>query len=204
MKTLTIYALLGMGTLAYAGGNISPVKEISIPVNLEESPIEESSGGKNFYIGQAANLVSMRTSDASVNYFDAADGQKRVGNATLLAGYNIYKKLAVEVRAMGSVAYDSHTQFRAVSLFVKPQYEIMESGFSIHALVGYGTGVATGNTAKVDEAGFQWGLGASYEMTSTASLFAEYTSFANEMEGTFMDDTKLTVDALTVGVIYKF
>lgn len=206
MKTLALYTLIGVSTLAYAGGTIGDEKEPKIPEIFVEVEEEVASSSKSFYIGLATNLVSARETGATLNYFDAETGQERVGNASLIAGYNFYKYLSVEARASGSIAYEHVAKFTAVSLFVKPQYKVIDK-FSVHALLGYGCvklDSLHGSNVNVDDKGFQWGLGASYDMSDSASLFVEYNAFANEMEGTFLTDDAVTVDAITVGVIYKF
>ena len=58
----------------------------------------------------------------------------------------------------------------------------------------------------VDDSGFQWGLGASYVMTETFSVFFDYVSLASDMESdAFLGNTPdVDSDALTLGVIYNF
>jgi opacity protein-like surface antigen len=95
------------------------------------------------------------------------------------------------------------------SLFVKPQYPVTED-FNIYALLGFG-GVnidsVTTEIVDVDDTSFQWGLGASYDITESIAIFADYTNLANDMDGYFYTSTDLTqvdVDTFNVGLTYKF
>ncbi|RRS30901.1 MAG: hypothetical protein P794_05200 [Epsilonproteobacteria bacterium (ex Lamellibrachia satsuma)] len=93
------------------------------------------------------------------------------------------------------------------SLFLKPQYPVTEE-IGVYALLGFG-GVnldgVNGNYVDVDDTGFQWGIGASYLFMERTSLFVDYTSLANDMDGVYWNGAvKADVDAITVGVTYDF
>ena len=58
---------------------------------------------------------------------------------------------------------------------------------------------------NVDDSGFQWGIGASYLATENISIFADYTSLANDMEGIYYNGAlEVSADAFTIGVNYLF
>ncbi|MGC9350981.1 MAG: porin family protein, partial [Sulfurovum sp.] len=59
--------------------------------------------------------------------------------------------------------------------------------------------------ADMDESGFQWGLGLSYMINDSLDLFADYKFLADDFDGVFSNGaTEVSVDSLTVGVIYNF
>ena len=192
---LSVVAIVGMSSFGFAGGDIVPV-----PVVLEE---DQSS----FYIGVGVAAVSTRDSDVSVDIFNVTHGQDRLGNFSFLAGYNYNEYVAVEGRYTTTFSEEDLVEMDGWSLFVKPQYPVSED-FSIYALLGFG-GVTmdgvNGSGVDVDDTGFQWGLGVSYEAMEDWSIFADYTSLANEMDGYYWNGAlQASADAFTIGMSYKF
>ena len=219
-----ILSLVAMSSLGFSGGDIAPEQ---VPATVFTDTDETG-----FYLGAGITAVSSRDAAVSMNIFEVTDGQDRLGNATLLAGYMINDYLAVEGRYgftftdkdVGSI--DSRW-----SLLLKPMYRFQddddiansENYFSVYALLGYGgaklTGIDTTNvhtTVNVDDNGFQWGLGLSYTFRETSNnenyqykdtwtVYADYTQVGNDMDGSYYNGIKkVDVDAFTVGVIYKF
>jgi len=165
-----------------------------------------------FYVGGGLSAVVATNSDVSADYFEADKiGQDRLGNVTLLAGYEYNEYVAVEGRYSTSFTHETKVSMDGWGLYVKPQYPASD-GFKIYALLGFG-GVTldgvNGYTADVDDTGFQWGIGASYSLKryteNDLSLFIDYVSMANEMDGRFYDGALETdVSAITVGLSYRF
>ena len=200
---LSICAIAAMSSLSFAGGDIETPEEpkVIIPVVVEE--VDESS----FYLGIGIAAVSTRDSDASLDFIDEEGGQDRLGNVSLLAGYNFNQYIAVEGRYTTSFSDEDLVEMSGWSIFAKPQYPVTED-FNVYALLGFG-GVTldgiNGAVVDVDDSGFQWGLGASYMVVENLALFVDYTSLANEMDGVYFNGALQTdVDALTVGVTYQF
>ena len=198
MKNITLSALaaVALTSFGFAGGDIVPVVE---PVIVEEST-------SSFYLGAGLAMLSARDADVSLSFFSGKTGQDRMGNLTLLAGYDFNPYIGLEGRYTTSITSEAIVDMSGWSIFVKPQYPVTEA-FSIYALLGYG-GVTLdgvdGRNIKVDDTGFQWGLGASYDATEHIEVFADYTSLANDMEGTYRTAIEADTDALTVGVNYRF
>jgi len=195
---LSIVAIVGMSSFGFAGGDIDPV---SAPVVVEEV------GSSSYYVGLGLTAMSVRDSDASLSFFSDEAGQDRLGNVSLIAGYNFNEYVAVEGRYTTSFAKEDIVEMNGWSLFVKPQYPVSED-FSIYALLGFGAvtveGV-NGFTTDVDETGFQWGIGASYLATENVSVFIDYTSLANDIDGYYWTGGfQASADALTIGVNYLF
>ena len=198
---LSICAIAAMSSLSFAGGDIETPEEpkVIIPVVVEE----ESS---NFYAGLGLTAVSTRDADISVDW-GATEGQDRLGNVSLLAGYNYNEYIAVEGRYTTSFTHEDSVEMSGWSLFVKPQYPVSED-FSVYALLGFGGVIldgVDGANVDVDDTGFQWGIGASYMVMENVSLFADYTWLANDIDGIFFNGAlQVDVDAFTIGVNYQF
>ena len=195
LSVLTVFALTGAG---FAGGDIEPA--------VAPAPMEEVSPSA-FYIGLGLSAVSTRDAAISLDFFGSDDGQDRLGNLTFQAGYDFNEYIGVEGRYTTSIAYEDIVEMSGWSLFVKPQYPVTDT-FDIYALIGFG-GVTVDPASlalvNVDDSGFQWGLGVSYDMTESVSIFFDYTNLANDMEGLYHNGAlEVDADALTLGLTYKF
>ena len=194
---LSAAAIVGMSSFGFAGGDIIPVA----------APIVEEIDNSSFYVGLGYAAVSVRSSADDLNFFDEEPGQDRLGNISLLAGYNFNEYVAVEGRYTTSFNQEDSVEMDGWSLFVKPQYPVSED-FSIYALLGFGGVIVdgiNGHVADVDDSGFQWGIGASYLAAENISVFIDYTSLASDMEGLYFTGApEIDADALTLGVTYSF
>jgi len=194
---LSVVAIVGMSNLLLAGGDIVPVP----------MPIVEEVDNSSFYVGVGVAAVSTRDSAVSLDFTSDKAGQDRLGNFSLLAGYNYNEYVAVEGRYTTTFKDEDLVEMDGWSLFLKPQYPVSED-FSIYALIGFG-GVTmdgiNGSRVDVDDTGFQWGLGVSYEAMEDFIIFADYTSLANDMEGLYWNEAlEVDADAFTIGIAYKF
>ena len=194
--TLSALAVVTMSTFGFAGGDIAPV-----PVVMEEET-------SPFYIGLGLSAVSTRGSDVGLDIFDVTSGQDRLGNVTFLAGYDFNEYIAVEGRYTTSFTQEDIVEMSGWSLFVKPQYPVTEE-FTVYGLLGFGgvtmDSVKTPYLVDVDDTGFQWGLGMSYDVTESITVFGDYTSLASGMDGIYWDgEFEADVDSFTLGVTYKF
>ena len=205
MKTikLSVLAWACVSSIVFAGG------DIDVPTLQEqgvETPEVEVSEKSNFYAGLALSVVSARESGASLSFTSHKRGADRVGNATLLVGYDINSYVAAEARYTASVAKKDNAKMSSLSIFLKPQYEVSEE-FSVYGLLGYGkVKIDSNNQTNIDvsKGSFQWGLGLDYDVTSDISMFVEYASLAHNIDGTFLTDDSASVDALSVGLTYRF
>ena len=194
--TLSVLAVVAMSSMTYAGGDIAPV-----PMPMEE--VDNSS----FYVGLALSAISTRDATVSMDIFNVTQGQDRLGNLTFLAGYNFNEYLAAEGRYTTTFIDDNLVEMDGWSIFVKPQYPVTKD-FNIYALLGFG-GISMDPAAyryvDVDDSGFQWGLGASYDFTENISVFFDYTNLANDMEGVYWNGAlEVDADAFNLGLTYKF
>lgn len=212
-----ILSLAAAGTLGFAGGNIIPVTQVS-------DEIDET----GFYVGAGISAMSTRDASVSMDIFSVKDGQDRLGNVALQAGYIVNNYLAVEGRyGFGITDADKVEMKNQWSLFLKPMYKFEndeerangENYFAVYGLLGYG-GIdlqgTNGVVANVNENGFQWGLGLSYTFRETPSegtyrykdgwtVYFDYTSVGSNMSGLYYTGNgKVDADAFTLGVTYKF
>ena len=196
--TLSLVAMIAMSSFSMAGGGESPVVE---PVTVIPA-IDQSA----LYVGIGLSAVSNR--ESGLNFFDVKAGQDRTGDITLLAGYEFNPYIALEGRYMNSITQEDILERDSWGIYVKPQYPVTEA-MNIYALLGYGGFNAdgiNGANINVDDTGFQWGLGGSYDFTEHISLFADYVNIANDVSvpSFITAPADVSSDAVTVGVNYKF
>ena len=199
---LSVCAVAAMSSLGFAGGDMKEVEPAVEPVIVV--PVVDESG---FYAGLGLTAVSARDTDFSVDWGGDSTRQDRLGNVSLIAGYNFNQYIAAEGRYTTSFAHEDSVEMNGWSIFVKPQYPVTEA-FSVYVLLGYGGVIldgVDGAAVDVDDTGFQWGLGASYMVTENVSLFADYAWLANDMDGVFYNGAdQIAVDAFTIGANYHF
>ena len=199
---LSFWAWMCVSSMVFAGG------DIDAPVVQEPMPDTTiMSENNDFYVGLALSVVSARESGVSLSFTSVKEGQDRLGNVTLLAGYDINTYLAIEGRYTATVTQKHISEMSGISIFVKPQYDISEE-LSVYGLLGYGK-VNIDNVGKqtnidVNKGGFQWGLGTNYDVTDDASIFIEYVSLAKDMDGQFRTSNSADVDTVSIGLIYRF
>ncbi|MCF6205591.1 MAG: porin family protein [Sulfurovum sp.] len=198
MKKMLLSAIV-LSAAAMAGGDIVPVEP------MVETPIVVSE--RNFYVGVGIAAVSTRNAAVSMDIFSVKNGQDRLGNVTLQAGYNFNSYITLEGRYTTTFVKEDIVKMSGWSFFVKPQYPITEK-ISLYALLGYGSvdiSGTNGGVVDVDDSGFQWGLGASYALNEQFELFFDYTSLANDMDGIYGSGIpQADADAFTMGVTYNF
>ena len=200
-NVLSLVAIMALGGLAYAGGDIAAVEPVvEVPeVMAEPSP---------FYLGLGIGEA----------YVDDDFTNEEISSTTLMlqAGYQYNAYLAFEGRytfGLGGSDYDIGNltdtvgydgDLSAWGVYVKPMYPIGD--FNLYALLGYGE-VMLDDLAGGDavEGGFQWGLGASYAFTQNVSVFVDYVSLYDDTGFDYraqLDD--MTSDTWTLGVSYSF
>jgi len=197
---LSLGAVVALSSFGVAGGDIVPVEPAVAAVY---APADESS----FYVGIGMAATSTRDSSVSLDFTSGKAGQDRLGNVTLLAGYNINRYFAVEGRYTTTFQDSDAVEMDSLSIFAKPQYPVSEN-VSLYALLGYGAvnmDAVKGSTVDVDDSGFQWGLGLNWEVANNTGIFVDYTSLASEMDGVYWNGAlQVDADQINVGVTYKF
>lgn len=197
---LSLASMYALGSLSYAGGDIVPVKE---PETVLPT-VKDST----YYLGLGLGSASVNndfTSEEISNF-----------SVMLQAGYQYNEYVALEGRyTFGfNTDYDPGITANQESdyegdlynwgIYVKPMYPIGD--FAIYALLGYG-GVTLTELAGGDayESGFQWGIGASYALNETVSVFVDYLSLYDDKGFDYRaEDHDIDADTWTIGVSYKF
>lgn len=191
-------------SITMGGSNIVPVDIPVVPVPVEKGP---------FYVGVGASYMSLLNNNT--------DEEFTATGITLQAGYRYNDYIAIEgryTRDVSAVAYengtsvtfadndDYPTDFTNMAIYLKPIYPIGD--FGIYALLGYGevalTNIPVGSVTR-GESGFQWGVGMSYDIYDSFTLFADYTSLYSG-DGFDYLATLNSHDAtlITVGLSYRF
>ena len=194
--TLSLVSIMALSGLAFAGGDIEPVAE----------PIVEAVDNSAFYIG-----LGMGGAELNV---DATNEQFTSTALMLQAGYQYNEYVALEGRySFGfSTDYDqgittglaTYGDISSWGIYVKPMYPIGD--FSIYGLLGYG-GVMLSDVRNGDayENGFQYGLGASYDVTENVSVFADYVWLYDDTGFDYVAiSNDVDVNVWTLGVSYEF
>ena len=196
---LSVVTMAAVSTACFAVEDAAPVEPM-----LGTPFMAASHSGLYLGLGLSATAVS----NGSISIFSDESGQDRTVDVLFQMGYEVNPYIAVEGRYSTSVSKGDFLERDAWGLYLKPQYPVSES-MNVYALLGYGgmTLNAT-NVAKValDDNGFQWGIGASYDMSSNIALFVDYVSIANDLSADAYPygSTNISSASLTVGVTYKF
>jgi len=200
----------------YAGGDVVPVAPVA-PVNANEC-------GTGFYVGAGAAIQRMYGGKSSWTSYEK--GQDKTVPLLGILGYKFNCYLAVEGRVSQTVYEEDYADILTYSFFVKPMYPVTED-INIYALIGYGVVDAEYTDGRapapknligqtiVDKGAFQWGFGASYDITENWSIFADYTMLMYEQSvparPLYFDDVPagrtwdhISDDSINVGVTYSF
>ena len=148
------------------------------------------------------NQTTSKAPDKILNW----GGSDSTATGTVLAGVEVNDYLAVEGRltqTLGDYEVKDHKPISLTNaaLYVKPQYKF-ELG-SVYALLGYGVSKIDFMDKTTTASGFQYGAGASYDMSDEISLFADYTTILDGGKK-ISDATKLdSVSTFNVGAIFR-
>lgn len=210
--TLSLASVMAMGTCATAGGNIMNVEPALEPVIAIEEPDENT-----FYVGlgYAYKNIDIEGSEAiNAVAYPPLYGETDISAhaLTLLAGYDFSQYLAVEGRytfSLGDLDIDNNggegeidADLSNLALYLKPMYPI--GGLTLYGLLGYGK-VTLDDGEKYSESGFQWGIGAGYNINDTIGVFVDYTRLYDDKGfDAIWGDQDVVVDAVNVGVTYEF
>ena len=191
---LSLIAVLAMRTFALGGWDFAPVEEPVVVV----PEVVESTGA--FYIGGAYGYGTMEVSEIGYSH------DENFNSFMLQAGYKFNPYIAVEGRYWftSEDSWDDWNEdFSTDSwgIYVKPMYPVTNE-LDIYALLGYGDTDPEigGEGPDYDTDGFQWGLGASYDVTDNVAVFVDYVNLYDDTN----DGLDLTIDTINFGVTYTF
>ena len=213
MGTKAILTSMIVAGSLYAGGDIVPVAPVA-PVANE--------CGTGFYVGAGAAIQRMYAGKSSWTAYE--DGQDKTVPLLGILGYKFNCYLAVEGRVSQTVYEEDYADILTYSIFIKPMYPVTED-INVYALIGYGVVDAEYTDGRapapknligqtiVDKGAFQWGFGASYDITDSWSIFADYTMLMHKQSVSprklYYYDTpnrwdQISDDSINVGVTYSF
>jgi len=199
--TLSMVSILALSACLMAGGDVAPIEE---PV-VEPVVIDNSA----FYVGLGMGGA----------YINDAQTDEEISSTTLMlqAGYQYNAYVALEGRIWFgfNTDYDPgnttntggeyDNDISSWGIYIKPMYPVTEA-FDIYALLGYG-GTQLGNLESGDayEDGFQWGLGAQYEVMENVLIFADYVRLYDDTGFDYRAQLEdVDSDVWTLGVSYRF
>ncbi len=220
MKKLSLSILLaGLFNLVYAGGVIEPTE----PAMDTAADVNKSVGNKDrslymprlitpdalksgVYGGMGLALSSL-SADTSPSIFSSKKGNNRMIDISILAGYNFNKYIAAESRAMLSIGDDNGVDYKSLSLFLKPHYDVYK-GVDVYSLIGVGKVKARDvfdNKLKASKTSMQLGIGADYKLKDNFKVFADYTYLGKDSHGKYNNNPAvLKSSAITTGLSYDF
>jgi opacity protein-like surface antigen len=198
MIKLSALTLLLSSTLAMAGGDLTSVEPA---IEIPEVQVEAT----KFYVGLGYSCMQMGldTPDLEV---------KSMLSLSATAGYNFNEYLAIEGRYTMNLDdlsvknwntdVDRDWDMSNIALYLKPQYTM--NNVSIYGLIGYGQTTLDDGTSY-SEAGFQYGLGLSTNVTETVSLYVDYRRLYDDsdFDGSAVG-RDVAVNSFTVGANYNF
>ena len=203
-RLVSTMALLAItGNVLVAGGDfLEPVEpEISIPAQ-EVVVIEDDIKYNGFYAGAGANHMRMSEALTSSGY-----------GITLVGGYYFNQYIGLEARYLKTLSdldIDSNRPIMTtndtlenVGLYVKPMYNIT-TGLAMYGLAGYGKSTYCNAKGDYTETGFQWGLGAKYELANGIGLFVDYLDIYDDDNFDTLNVPDVQFSATTVGATYTF
>ncbi len=205
---ITKICLLGLlASGCYAGGDKMIVEESAIVI--PEVITDDSA----FYLGLGVSGMSLRD--------DFTDEEFSATGVMLQAGYKFNNYFALEGRYTVSVSdveyeqgsttnphYDAYpTDFSNMGIYLKSMYPIGD--FTPYILLGYGevelTNIPLINSADRAESGFQWGLGAGYNITENIIASLDYVRLYDDVGFDYRAINEDVVsDLWTLSVSYKF
>jgi len=203
-KIVSSIALLAIASnVLMAGGDFTdPIEpEINIP-EKEIVVIEDDVKYSGFYVGAGANYMRMSEAVTSSGY-----------GITLVAGYYFNQYIGIEgryMRTLSDLDIDSSRPIvttddtlENVGLYVKPMYSIT-TGLALYGLAGYGQSTYCNKSGDYSENGFQWGLGAKYELANGVGLFVDYLDIYDDDNYDGLNVQDVRFNATTVGATYTF
>jgi len=142
------------------------------------------------------------------------------------AGYQFNSYLALEARYWSG--WDEVLEFSTLSatkplkawgFYLKPIYPVTES-FNVYGMLGYARidtayNVYHYNNGRyvgqdLDDGGFSWGLGLSYELNPRVSLYADFVRIYDgdqdqyDSNGVGIKNWDMTIDSYNIGITVKF
>ena len=151
--------------------------------------------------------ISALSANTSPSLLTSKEGNNRMVDLSVVAGYNFNKYLSAESRAMVSSSYDNGVDFKSWGIFLKPKYEIYKD-VEMYSLLGVGKIKANNindNRLKASKTDMQLGVGANYKLKNNFKIFADYMYLGKDANGRYNNQPAvMKSSAITTGVTYDF
>lgn len=200
---LSAVAVMALGNIVFAGGDISPVtahelsdelksaqiipepvKEVVIPP-IAPKIVEEVKEDSPWYAG--AGLVAGQAK--------ASDCEDKTYGIMAKIGYDFSEYLGVEARGFQTNWDYEGGKLKHLGAFLKPMYPINEE-ITLYGLAGYAK-TSMGTKRSFSDTGLAYGVGIDYALNEDFGLFVDY-------ERLLHDAGVYDLDALSFGVSYGF
>ena len=211
--TRSIVAVAALTSMSFAGGLINePVYEneiVEVPVEpvVVEAPKPEPKPepkpvvvvppvveASKFYVAGGLTDVAVSTLNRA-SLFKSKNGQDRQVAITGRLGYDFMNYLGAELRGTYGIAKDNGSKFKQVGAYLKPNYDIADTGLNVYGLLG----ASKTNAGVGSETGFSYGAGLDYAIPSNDKI-SVFTDVVNYMK----KSGTASQWGLTLGAAYKF
>jgi len=202
-KLVTTIACLAIGSnILMAGGDLADPMEPEIYIPHKEVVVMDDVKYDGFYAGAAINYMHMSEAITSNGY-----------GVTLVGGYYFNQYVGLEARYMRTLSdldidssrpiVSTNDVLENAGLYVKPMYSIT-TGLALYGLAGYGQSTYSNANGDYSENGFQWGLGAKYELSNGVGFFVDYLDIYSDdnFDNLIVPDVQFS--ATSVGATYTF
>jgi len=209
IKENILATVLLCSTFAMAGGDLAPVE----PIETMEAVVVDNSG---FYLGLGVSSMALNNDYSSEEFSSTG--------MMLQAGYQFNEYIALEGRYtvnVGDLKYDHGStsnpnysdypgDFSNLAIYLKPTYAF--DAFTVYGLLGYGEVTLTdlphpSEAGSVDRAedGFQWGIGAGYNIADNISIFLDYVNIYDDKGFDYRaQNADISSELWTFGLSYRF
>ena len=202
---LSLVAVMALGNMAFAGGDISPVTlyEVMDEVKAAEVKVENVVKKIPKKVIVAPKKVEEKVEEVSPWYAGAGltAGRAKSTNCEDITygfmakiGYDFSEYVGVEARGLRTNWEYEGGKLKHLGAFLKPMYPLNEE-ITFYGLAGYAK-TSMGNQRSFSDTGLAYGAGVDYALNEDFGLFVDYERL--------LHDAPYDFDALSFGVSYGF
>jgi len=214
---LSLIALMAMGSVAYAGGDINPITNyetedikmaeeayvqnyvepvVEAPVVAETPKPVEEINPNGFYAGLGISVAQYKTNCACPD--NSKSGTDKTAGVMARVGYDFNKYVGVEARGMRTNWKADGGTVKHAGVFVKPMLPVTDST-NVYGLVGVAKTTTQGSLQSTDATGAALGAGVEVDLSEDRAKEGRYgREFDGKGDqekglGVFMDYERLVV-----------
>jgi hypothetical protein len=227
-KVILGVALFG-SSVVFGGGPFVPAPEADVEqvepaiAEVPKAPEEEDSirpyvgvsvGSSSADVSSQAKVcggceydkINQTTTQAPDKVIKWGGTSESTSTGMALAGVEINDFLSIEGRltkAISDYEVPDHQpiSFFNAAIYLKPQYKLEMA--TVYGMIGYGYSSIDFMGKNTSSMGFQYGIGASYDVNDELSVFADYTKLYDGGDKISEATTMGSVSSLNAGVIYR-